>query len=69
MNCKKILFDYVVQNEGYTSFPQLEQAEEKLLDSLSDKQKTLFENYVSEYSKTYSNRMYYYFCKGIKVRL
>lgn len=69
MNCKKILFNYVVQNEGYTSFPKLEQAEEKLIDSLSDKQKVLFENYNREYSKTYSNRMYYYFCKGMKIRL
>lgn len=69
MNCKKILFDYIVQNESYTSFPKLEQAEDELINSLSDKQKQLFETYINEYSKFYNNRIYYYFCKGIKVKL
>lgn len=69
MNSKKILFNYVVQNEKFTYFPKLEKIENELINSLSNKQKVLFEKYNNEYAKYYNNRMYYYFCKGIKVKL
>lgn len=69
MNYKKVLFNYIIEKERYTRFPQLEKIEEKLLESLSDEQKQIFETYINEYSKFYTNRIYYYFCKGIKVKL
>lgn len=69
MNSKKILFNYVVQNEKFTCFPKLEKAEEDFIISLSTKQRVLFEKYNNEYSKYYNNRMYYYFCKGINMKL
>lgn len=69
MNCKKILFNYILENEKYIDYPNLNTAEDKLLNSLSDKQKELFEKYLNEHSKFYNNMIYHYFCKGIKIKL
>lgn len=69
MNCKKILFNYILENEKYTDYPNLNIAEDNLLNSLSDNQKELFEKYLNEHSKFYNNRIYHYFCKGIQIKL
>lgn len=67
MNINRILFDYIVSHERYKDFPSLRRAEEKLTESLSDEQKSLFEKYNDEYGKYYNDRIYYYFCKGIEA--
>lgn len=69
MDVKKILFDYVVENESFSSFPLLEKAEEQLISSLTDKQKELFEKYTAQYSSYYNDRIYYYFCKGLEAKI
>lgn len=69
MNVKRILFNYIVENEGYTDMPELEEIENELINTFSNEQIELFEKYNNVYSKYNSDRLYYYFCKGIEAKL
>ena len=69
MNVKRILFEYVFEHEVFTTIKNLEEVETQFINSLSKNQKILFDKYYNLLSRYHENRLFYYFCKGIKIHL
>ncbi len=69
MNYKRILFNYVFHNEKHDGFLKLVQAQQKLSKTFTKEQKKLFDEYSKEYNDYYLNRIYYYFCQGIRINI
>lgn len=69
MNAKKVLYNYVCENEPYIKNVNLQQIEDLFLNNLNQTQKDLYEELKEEICKRNDRRCFYFFCEGLKISI